>query len=36
MLLRSSLFEVELRRWSLYVRIGARSVFLCRGLSSIT
>jgi len=25
---------IELRRWSLYVRIGKRELFLCRHLSS--
>ena len=34
MLIRSRLFEIEVRRWSLYVRLGRREVFLSRGLSS--
>ena len=36
MLLKSKWFEVELRVWSVYVRIGRREAYLCRGLSSVS
>ena len=31
-----SYFVFELQRWSVYVKLGKREVFLCRGLSAIS
>jgi hypothetical protein len=30
---RFALFEFEFRRWSFYLRIGKRELFVCRGFS---